>query len=426
MILSRSLFWRIYATLLASLILAAALIALLWGVVGETTGETWSHMPARLLEAAIPPADAPPSALQDAADRLAHAISGDVTILAANGDTLAATSADLTRGAALEPGEWDGRRNRRAWTFKLHDGRTVLARFGLALRRPGWHVLLALLAVAISVGLAALPVVARLTHRLERLRRGVERWGSGDLAARVPVRGRDEIAAVSASFNQAADRVQALLAAHRALLANASHELRSPLARLQVATDIWQDAPSQARQAEIARNLGELNQLIDEILLASRLDHLEPGGPTERVDLLALAAEEAARTSASASGDVVETNGDPRLLRRMLRNLLENAARHGAPPVEITVGHTAEGRPRIAVADHGPGLPDSERGRIFEPFYRPVGRGEGAGGWGLGLALVRQIATRHGGTVRCEARDGGGTVFVVELGVASAQPRQPR
>ena len=265
--------------------------------------------------------------------------------------------------------------------FHLHDGRVVLAQFDFPLRRPLWFNALTGLLVAIGVGLAALPVVARLTHRLERLRRGVEQWGAGDLSVRVPVGGQDEIAAVSASFNRAAEHVQALLAAHRSLLANASHELRSPLARLSMAAELWEQEPSPVRQAEIARNLAEIDQLIEEILLASRLDHPEPDGvaaPWERVDLLALAAEEAARTGASVDGSVVEVDGDRRLLRRLLRNLLENAVKHGAPPVTVYVGTPA----RIVVSNAGPAIQAADRERIFEPFFRPAGHAEGTGGWG--------------------------------------------
>ena len=153
--------------------------------------------------------------------------------------------------------------------------------------------------------MAALPVVARLTHRLERLQHSVEQWGAGDLSVRVPVRGHDEIASVAASFNNAADRIQALLAAHRSLLANASHELRSPLARLSMAAELWEQAPSPARRAEIERNLAELDQLIEEILLASRLDHPDAASVSTRklepVDLLALAAEEAAASRCGAT-----------------------------------------------------------------------------------------------------------------------------
>lgn len=414
MILARSLFWRIYATLLASLILSAALVGLLWNAVGEGPPEQMHRLPARLLEAALPPPAAGPGDINAAAGRLAEAIEGDVTVLDASGRKLAVAGHDLSQIRIVEDRPWDGRRGEHVWAFNLSNGRRVLARFGVGFRRPVWHLLGALAAAAMAVGLAALPVVARLTKRLEALRHSVEQWGNGDLGARAALRGKDEIAAVAASFNTAAERVQALLDAHRALLANASHELRSPLARLSMAAGMMQDAPSPARQQEIERNLGELNQLIDEILLASRLDHAGPGAPRERVDVLALAAEEAARTDAAVDGDLAEIDADPRLLRRLIRNLLENAAKHGAPPVELTVARL-DGSVRITVADRGPGLPQAERERIFEPFYRPAGRAEAGGGWGLGLSLVRQIAERHGGSVRCTGRDGGGTAFVVDL-----------
>ena len=134
------------------------------------------------------------------------------------------------------------------------------------------------------------------------------------------------------------------------------------------------------------------------MLIASRLDAVSSLENTEEVDLLALAAEEAARYDVEAQGKPVVIRGDPRLLRRMIRNLLENARRHGAPPIEVHV----ESR-QLRVCDAGAGVPEAERERIFEPFYSKRGTG-------LGLALVRQIARRHGGEARCE-----GSCFYVTL-----------
>jgi len=411
--MGRALFWRIYLTLLASLVVAALLVAGLWRLAEERPFQTWSRVPVRFLEAMIPTEDQPPGIIQLQLDRLARAIDGDVTLYAADGTAFASAGEPLL----LHGGKKDDAKplhpDRRVWSFRLRDGRLVLARFDLPFHRPVWLVVLTLLLIAVAVGAAALPIVARLTRRLERLRRDMERWGAGDLALRAAVAGRDEIAAVGQSFNRAADRIEALLAAHRSLLANASHELRSPLTRLGLAIEMPGETPG--RLAEIRRNLAELDQLIDEILLASRLDHLEALARRESVDLLALAAEEAARTGAAASGEPIEIDGDPRLLRRMVRNLLENAVKHGAPPVEIVVARSPSGRPAITVRDRGPGIAEAERDRLFEPFHRPAGRGEAAGSWGLGLSLVRQIAVRHGGNVRCEARPGGGSAFVVEL-----------
>lgn len=275
--------------------------------------------------------------------------------------------------------------------------------------------------VALAVALGSYPIVRRLTKRLERVQQGVERWGQGDLTVRVPADGQDEAAQLGRRFNQAAERVEALVGTHKSLLANASHELRSPLARIRVALELMGDQASPQLQQEISRNIGELDALIDEILLASRLDaRADEVGASEPVDLVGLAAEEASRTGAEltvreGTGDAT-VHGVARLLRRLLRNLLENAARHGGSEVRLQIGRSpqAEGF-EIRVSDSGPGVPESERERIFEPFYRLGGASERDGGVGLGLALVRQIAQRHGGTVSCEPAEGGGACFVVNL-----------
>jgi signal transduction histidine kinase len=132
------------------------------------------------------------------------------------------------------------------------------------------------------------------------------------------------------------------------------------------------------------------------------------------VDLLGLAAEEAARVGAEVRGEPAAVRGDARSLRHLLRNLLENARRHapGAAP-ELEVEPSPGGGARARVLDRGPGVPDAERSRIFEPFVR--GAGAEPPGTGLGLALVRRIARHHGGDVRCLPRAGGGTCFEVDL-----------
>src|SRR5207302_7764311 len=153
-------------------------------------------------------------------------------------------------------------------------------------RRPGFGlVILAVILLAIGVG--AYPVVRRLTKRLERLQQGVEALGAGKLSARVKVEGKDEVARLAESFNEAAARIEALVGAHRSLLASASHELRTPLTRIRMALELGKD------KREFEQDIAELDSLIDEILLASRLDALDKLETSEAVDLLALAAEEA-------------------------------------------------------------------------------------------------------------------------------------
>jgi signal transduction histidine kinase len=287
------------------------------------------------------------------------------------------------------------------------------------LRGPlGFFWLLPIVAVAVALG--AYPVIRRLTKRLEALQAGVERWGQGDLSTRVQVEGKDEVAFLAERFNQAAERIEQLLGSHKTLLANASHELRSPLARIRMSLELLGQEGPAAQREEIGRSIRELDQLIDEILLASRLDRQGDAEPFEEVDLMGLAAEECARSGAQLHiepadvGQGMLLQGSPRLLRRLLRNLLENAQRHGKG--EVTASIERQGTQWVLrVRDHGPGVPPAERERIFEPFYRLSGRSEQSGGAGLGLALVKTIAERHGGSVACQEALGGGAMFVVRL-----------
>jgi signal transduction histidine kinase len=278
-----------------------------------------------------------------------------------------------------------------------------------------WMVIIAALAVAIG----AYPIIRRLTQRLDELRMGVERWGEGDLSVRIQESGSDELAFLAQRFNHAAERVETLLKSHKSLLANASHELRSPLARIRMGVELLAPDSSPAFQTEIRRNIAELDQLIDEILLASRLDAKESDvGTLEMLDLTGLAAEECARAGAelvpAADGRPLLVDGVAKLLRRAIRNLLENARRYSSGP--ITVELAREGDLAVMrVRDHGPGVPPAERERIFEPFYRLAGASELHGGVGLGLSLVRSITQRHHGTVHCEDQAGGGACFVLRL-----------
>ncbi|MEK8045294.1 sensor histidine kinase [Ideonella margarita] len=280
----------------------------------------------------------------------------------------------------------------------------------------GLAALLVLLFLAVAGG--AYPVVRGITRRLEKLKQGVERFGSGVLEHRVDATGRDEVAAVAASFNRAADRIAALIQSNQALLANASHELRSPLARLKMAVAMLDDAPPALvtkLQLEINTNIAELDALVEEVLLSSRLQADAPMELSEPVDLLGLLAEEASRVGATAQGEALTVQGSDRLLRRAVRNLLENARRYAGEGIEASVSTGAAGEVLVRICDQGPGVPVDERERIFEPFYRMPGHAEREGGVGLGLALVRQIAERHGGQVRCEERPGGGSCFVISL-----------
>lgn len=415
-----SLFLKIYATLLAALAIVAFASAVFWWVGQNREEEGWRGRRDRFIAAMLPPADGP-ALLRPTLERLGRAFDAEIAVYAPDGTLLAASGRGFPprlRGRDFEDG--DDRRMRRskgmhAMLVPLEDGRSVAVRMARTDGPGGGLAYLAMIAAV--TGLASYPVVRHLTRRLETLRRGVDAWGEGALVTRVPDRGSDEVAAVAKSFNRAADHIERMIVAHRALLANASHELRSPLARLRMAIDLYEASPGEARKAEIVRNLGELDDLVEEILLASRLDHAEGLDRTEPVDLLALASEEGARNGIEVSGVPALVEGDPKLLTRLVRNLMQNALRHGAPPVDVEIGH-AGATVTLSVRDHGPGIPAAEGDRVFEAFYRPTGRSERAGGWGLGLSLVRQIAGHHGGAVRHETPSDGGARFVVSLPAA--------
>ena len=185
--------------------------------------------------------------------------------------------------------------------------------------------------IALAVALAAYPVVRGLTRRLERLQAGVETLGAGNLSARVSVEGKDEVARLAESFNRAAARIEELMGAHRMLLANASHELRTPLSRIRLGIELLQQTHEPKYKAALERDVAELDLMIDEILLTSRLGAVQKPQMEESIDLLGLAAEECSRyDDCSVEGQPLTVMGERRLLARLIRNLLDNAGQHGA------------------------------------------------------------------------------------------------
>jgi len=280
----------------------------------------------------------------------------------------------------------------------------------------------ALIVLLLFVLLGSYWAARRITRRLEVLGDGVTRLGQGELRVQIPVEGNDEVAALADQFNATSARVADLLEQQRRVLAGASHELRSPLARLRVAVEMLtgEGAVDELRRAalttECEKDIEELDVLIDDILLGARLRDAHAEQRFAPVDLAALVAGEAQRVDASADVKACTVDGDVRALRSLVRNLLENARRYGTPPVSVSLAPTSSGA-TLFVEDEGTPLEVGERERIFEPFYRPPGHAEGQGGAGLGLSLVRDIALHHGGEIRYEVSPTGGSRFVVTLPV---------
>jgi signal transduction histidine kinase len=410
----KRLYLRIYLGFLAMLAaLLAASSLFWWHGPGPRRDRNLLRATSTLVEAALPAADAPAEDARQLLARLAESLRGDLALFDARGHLVASAGGPVPRPKPDERrSHWLHDRRGPAAALRLDDGRTVVARFPD--REPPALAFLASLGfVGLALAAAAWPVARGVTRRLERLERRVEALGAGDLAARVDVEGQDEVARLARSFNRAAERIESLVGAQRTLLASASHELRSPLARLRVAAELAAERGQAELGAAMARDVARLDEGVEELLVASRLGLLEATGGHEDVDLLALAAEEAARAGGEARGAPVALRGDPRSLRHLLRNLLENARRHApGAPVEIEVGRDAADA-LVRVLDRGPGLAPDERERVFEPFVR--GDGASAHGAGLGLALVRLIARHHGGDVRWLPREGGGSAFEVRL-----------
>lgn len=410
------LYLRFYIALLASLVLLGLAASVLMRIAGnpmEQVGVTVG----RLAQNMLPPVQAPATEQQEALQKLTAGLDADVTLFSADGIRLAAIGRPLPMPEArpyrlLSFAHWRGRP---LSSVRLADGRLLVASVPLGsggMTRLNFHLLV--LFAVLSIGLVAYPVVRQLTGRLERLQRGVDSLGAGDLGARVAVEGRDEIARLAESFNRAANRIEQLIQANKSLLANASHELRTPLARIRLAVEMLKQSADPKTKAGLEADIAELDALVDEILLASRLDTITNNDAHEEVDLLALAAEECARyEEAQLEGEHLKIQGDPRLLRRLVRNLLENARRHGAAPTQVRLQQ--EGNMVVLkVWDNGPGPKAAEFEQVFTPFYRRRDS-QNTTGNGLGLSLVRQIARRHGGDARCAPMDDGRSCFVVTL-----------
>jgi signal transduction histidine kinase len=346
----------------------------------------------------------------------------DVVIWDADGRLLFyaghAPAGPFTRGAD----GWQHGLHGPVWISQLGDGRTLglRERGHVGPHRPLFLPLLVALAVLMAIGL--LPLSRSITRRLEQLAEGARRWGAGDLRHRVPVVGRDEIATLAQRFNEAAAAIEALLAQERQMLAGASHELRSPLARIRMALELLADETDPGKRGELARraadDIVELDALVEELLLSARAQPGVPRRPTAEIDLLALVREEAQTVGAEVTGEPLPLFCEGAMVRHMVRNLLANARLHGGGGAIRADVRRVEGQAVIAVEDDGPGVPESEQERIFAPFYRSPGlRTPGDTGLGLGLALVRQVARYHGGDVVYIAHQPAGSRFEVRLPV---------
>ena len=287
-----------------------------------------------------------------------------------------------------------------------------------------WLLLFGGLAV---IWLFAWLFLRRLLQPVRDLTRGVKAVEDGNLDARIPETGSDELAELARSFNDMTRSLKERLQARDQLLLDVSHELRSPLTRMRVALEMAEPGSAVDSLREEVEALGNM---VTEILETERLK--SQAGRLQRAptDLNALLDAKLARFEGQPPG--VVRSGDPlpstpvdaERIRLVLRNLLENAHKYGADaasPVEVStrVETDAQGRwSVITVRDHGPGVPEAEQRLIFEPFYRTDRSRSEVPGYGLGLPLCKRIVEAHGGTIRFESRAGEGATVTIRLPVA--------
>jgi two-component system OmpR family sensor kinase len=435
------LHFRIYLHFLGVLIVVGLLAALAFTL--GTRGVPWRDVAergARHMASLIGEAWGDPEALARRLQQLHEDLEIDVTLQELDGRVVAKVGQIVPALTVAE-------------TAELRAGRVIVA------RRPGWFVaapvqdtadevvgvlrassprrlgppslfrpFLVVVAVLVMVALATIPLARRIARPLERLTEGARRVGGGELGYRVVDEGRtrpsrwrpwarpaDELALLTRAFNEMAERVERTVRGEKELLANVSHELRSPLTRLRLALELLPRSGENAvRFRDVERDLAEIDRLIDDVLTTARLEarglpaHL---GEVNARHLLREVAERARRhpltdamTVSLADGPEIRLIADEALLRRALWNLVENAAKYGAPPITLAAAREGD-QIRLSVIDDGPGISAADRQRVLAPFVRldsartPSPPGEYRQGVGLGLTLACRVAEVHGGRV---------------------------
>jgi len=307
-----------------------------------------------------------------------------------------------------------------------------------ARRRVGQSVVIGA-AVAASLLFAAL-LAWYFSRPIRALRLAFEAAAAGDLAPRFgPARtGGDELSDLGRDFDRMSGRLRALMDGQRRLLHDVSHELRSPLARMQAAVGLAHQQPDKIASTleRVERESNRMDKLVGELLTLSRLEALpdllrrEPVDLTELLDSIVAdarfeaaqhdlrdgrALEEATRILIDAEGSVV-VSGDGDLLWSALENVVRNAAKHGAQGGIVTVVvRMDEGRARVDVLDRGPGIAAADLAAVFQPFFRAGASRTSVDGHGLGLAIAQRVVHAHGGEIMARNRDDGGLQMTITL-----------
>jgi len=309
----------------------------------------------------------------------------------------------------------------------------VLGPFDLFERLPTEWLLLASIMGLLLITLGSYAVIHAFEVKLLAIEGTVQRLREGDLSARAKVNGADEIGRLAETLNQMAGHIQRLIDSQRELTQAVSHELRTPLARLRFGMEMMAEAPDPDDRLEqlelLDQDIGQLNQLIDEILTYATLEQGTPRMDFEEVDAVELMARIQRETDALRKPVRLETRAQaglvvdavPRYLHRIIQNLVGNGLRYADTLVRAGLTER-DGWAILTVEDDGPGIPEESRARIFEPFTRlDDSRTRSTGGYGLGLSIVNRIVHWFGGSIAVTRSDElGGACFVMRWPVRRA------
>jgi signal transduction histidine kinase len=434
-----ALFWRVYLHGFVMLVVVGVSVAAVgWalhrGSAGEQPARMAGYAAGRIAELA-----GTPERLGEELRRIHEVFGVEATVYGADGRPLATSvepplATPFGAGGPTRDGAVRIRGRGLGWAVPLPGlgGHLVLSHPSKG-RSPA-NGLLFIGAVLVALAIGSFPLARSIAAPVERLTGAARALGAGDLAVRANVRARGELGELGRAFDDMAARLERLVQGERELLANVSHELRTPLARIRVALELAAEGDAaRARRylGEIGQDLAELDALVEEVLAAARLDARGGGLPLDRqpVDVAGIARDAAERFRGAHEGRALElelgaglpsVRGDAALLRRLLANLLDNAAKYSEPSAPIVLAASSDGGAAVLeVRDHGIGIAAEDLPRLFSPFFRTDrSRARGTGGTGLGLALAKRIAEAHGGTISAESAPGQGTTFRVTLPAA--------
>lgn len=427
----RRLMWRIYLHGLAVLVGFAACVAALGLVLRDGDRGPLAALPERV--AALMPAIEGGGA-RDATARLgafAELLHLDLALYGRDGSVVAVAGerppGPLRAGEAAPPRD-EAVMVSRGWRRQLAVPVDGGARYLMVAWRHGWggKFVMAVGGVLVFLAMLSIPLARAVVRPLERLTATARALGAGDLGARSGLDRRDEIGELALALDEMAARLQALLARERELLANVSHELRTPLARIRVALELAaEEGERPPSLVGVEDDLAELEGLVADVLTSARLAASEGGAAGFLLNLGPLDAAAVVRAAAARLGErhpgravrvavgegLPAVRADGALVRRVLDNLLENAARYGEGPIEVAVAAAGDGVV-FSVSDRGPGIEPGDLALLFEPFFRAErSRSRRGGGVGLGLTLCRRIVEAHGGRIEAASRPEGGARF---------------